>query len=230
MENKEIIIPIKKELPALADLYEVSNIETLFKKDQFNLLMNQDPKPEWIKKNPYAGNSNYIAIGVIETLLQRIFKEFRIEILREGTMFNSVYSVVRVHFTHPVTGEWTYHDGAAACQVQTKTGSSPANLGDINNNAVMMALPMSVSYAIKDACEHLGRLFGRDINRKDVMAFGVDKSLDKEAENNELQTLFESKKDFIPAEDFDQVKSVIDKKQTKAYARVKSFLENIKTE
>jgi hypothetical protein len=37
-----------------------------------------------------------------------------------------------------------------------------------------MALPMAKSYAIKDACDHFGKLFGRDLNRK-TMGFEVDK-------------------------------------------------------
>jgi hypothetical protein len=39
--------------------------------------------------------------------------------------------------------------------------------------------------------------------------------------------LFELKQEFIPANDFDDVKSVIEKKQLKAYPRIKAYLENI---
>lgn len=225
----EELTPIKRELPVLSDLYAVANIDTLFKNDQFNLLMNQAPEPKWVKENPYAGNSKYIPIGILETLLQRVFKEFRIEVLREGTMFNAVYVTIRLHYLHPVSGEWGYHDGVGSAQIQTKSGASAADLSSIANNAVMMALPMAKSYAIKDACDHFGKLFGRDLNRKETMAFGVDKSLDKEAEYKELKSLFESKQDFIPADDFDDIKSVIDNKQVKAYPRTKAYLENIKT-
>jgi hypothetical protein len=91
----------------------------------------------------------------------------------------------------------------------------------------MMALPMAKSYAIKDACDHFGKLFGRDLNRKETMGFEVDKNLDKEFEYNELVSLFELKQEFIPANDFDDVKSVIEKKQLKAYPRIKAYLENI---
>ena len=227
-EQTEGLQPVKKDLPAISDLYAVANINTLFKTDQFNLLMNQAPEPKWIKENPYAGNSKYIPIGILETLLQRVFKEFRIEVLREGTMFNAVYVTIRLHYLHPVSGEWGYHDGVGSAQIQTKSGASAADLSSIANNAVMMALPMAKSYAIKDACDHFGKLFGRDLNRKETMAFGVDKSLDKEAEYKELKSIFESKQDFIPADDFDDIKSVIDNKQEKSYPRTKAYLENIK--
>lgn len=223
----EELVPIKRELPVLSELYDVSNVDVLFKKDQFNLLMNQQPEQKWILTNAYAGNSKYIPIGIKETLLQRIFKEFRIEILREGTMFNAVYVTIRLHYLHPVTGEWSYHDGTGADQVQTKSGASAADLSSISNNAVAMSLPKAVSFAISDATDHLGKLFGRDLNRKETMTFGVDKNLDKEAEHSALVVLFELKQDFIPANDFDDVKSVIDNKKIKSYPGTKTYLENI---
>jgi hypothetical protein len=221
------IAPIKRELPILSDLYKADDIATLFKTDQFNLLMNQAPEPKWIKENPYAGNSKYIPIGILETLLQRIFKEFRIEVMREGTMFNSVYVTIRLHYLNPVNGLWSYHDGVGSAQIQTAKGASAADLASINNNAVMMALPMAKSYAIKDACDHFGKLFGRDLNRKETMGFGVDKNLDKETEYNDLVALFELKQNFIPANDFDEIKNVVEKKQVKAYQNTKIYLEKI---
>lgn len=168
-------------LPTTSELYS-DNLEVAFKNDQFNLLLNQPPKADWIKQNKYANNSNYIPIGIVETLLQKIFKRFRVEVLREGTMFNSVYVTIRLHYWNGIDNTWQFHDGVGAVQLQTKQGSSPAQLENINNNAVMMALPMAKSYAIKDACEHIGKLFGRDINRKDVMAFSQDNSIANEVD------------------------------------------------
>lgn len=232
MSGEIAVIPEnKKELPVLADLYKADDIATLFKTDQFNLLMNQAPEPKWIKQNPYAGNSNYIPIGILETLLQRIFKEFRVEVMREGTMFNSVYVTIRLHYLNPVSGEWSYHDGVGSAQIQTKSGASPADLQNINNNAVMMALPMAKSYAIKDACDHFGKLFGRDLNRKETMGFGVDKNLDSETVFIQLKELFETKKEAIPSIDFkeinDAVEAGFDIKKIKAYKRFIDYLEKL---
>lgn len=173
----------KQTLPTIAELYE-DNLAVAFKNDRFNALLNLEPKKEWIKQNKYAGNSNYIPIGVVETLMQKIFKKYKVEVLREGAMFNAVYVTVRIHYWDGISNEWNYHDGVGAVQLQTKQGTSPADMQDINNNAVMMALPMAKSYAIKDACEHIGRLFGRDINRKDFLAFETDRSMSVDNVNN----------------------------------------------
>lgn len=218
-----------KSLPQISDLYDIEKVETLFKHDQFNLLMSQPPKTEWIKTNAYAGNSKYIPIGVVETLIQRIFKEYRIEILREGQMFNAVYAVVRVHYLHPVTSEWTYMDGLGSDQIQTKAGASAADLQSISNNAVAMSLPKAVSYAIRDAMEHVGPLFGRDLNRKDIMSFGVDKNLDTDGKYEELLALYIEKQDLIAANDFDDVTKVVNNKTVKAYQRMIDYLKNLKT-
>jgi hypothetical protein len=164
-------------LPKLADLYEVSKVEEAFKNDQFNALMNAEPRKEWVKQNKYAGNSNYIPVGIVETLLQKVFKTFTVEVIREGVMFNAVYVTVRIHLKHPVTGEMFFIDGVGAAELQTKSGASAADLSAINKGAVMMALPMAKSYAIKDAAEHLGKLFGRDLNRKETMAYTTDANL-----------------------------------------------------
>lgn len=228
MSGEIAIIPeTKKELPVLADLYKADDIATLFKKDQFNLLMNQAPEPKWIQQNPYAGNSKYIPIGILETLLQRIFKEFRVEVMREGTMFNSVYVAIRLHYLNPISGQWSYHDGVGSAQIQTAKGASPADLASINNNAVMMALPMAKSYAIKDACDHFGKLFGRDLNRKETMGFGVDKNLDPDSKYNELLNLFETLKDVIPANEFDNVRNVVEGKIKTSYDKIIKYLKTL---
>jgi hypothetical protein len=225
MGNK--ISNVKTELPVLSELYEVANIESLFKTDQLNLLTNQEPKQEWIKENKYTGNSKYIPIGILETLLQRIFKQFKVEVLREGSLFNSVYVTIRLHYLHPVTGEWSYHDGVGSAQVQTKAGSSPANLQDINNNAVMMALPMAKSYAIKDACDHFGKLFGRDLNRKETMGFGIDKNLDSNTIYEEIVELFDWKKDLVPSKDYSNIERVIENKEKTSYNKILKILKSL---
>lgn len=174
MSNKQI-----KNLPKLSDLYE-DNIEIAFKNDKFNFLVNQNPKNEWIGVNGQANNSKYIPIGIVETLLQKLFKKHKIEVISTQTMFNSIAVTVRVHYWSGIDNEWNYHDGVGAVELQTKkdTGVLKPDFSNLNRMAVMMALPMAKSYAIKDACEHIGRIFGRDLNRKDFMDYSEDELLE----------------------------------------------------
>lgn len=161
-------------LPKIRDIYEVENVQ---KNDALMVLLNQPPLPVWVKKHPFISNYKYLPIERIEYLLKTIFKRYRIEITGQGQAFNGVWVTVRVHYLHPITGEWDYHDGIGAAQLQTKKGTSPAALENINNGAISMAFPIAKTVAIKDACDHFGKLFGSDLNRKDVIDYQPDLTL-----------------------------------------------------
>jgi hypothetical protein len=164
------------KLPTIAELFN-DNLEEAYKNEQLNLLLNQEPPANWVKKHPYIKDYNYLPIDKIEYLLRRVFKQYKIEVLREGTSFNGVYVVVRVHYLNPITNEMCYHDGIGAQQLQTKQGASAADLANINNGALSMAFPIAKTVAIKDACDHFGTLFGANLNRKDTVAYTPDKSV-----------------------------------------------------
>jgi len=162
-------------LPKLADLY--NDVDMVAKQDQLNFLLGQNPKAEWIKVHPYIQGWKDIPIDKVEWLLRRIFKSYKIEITGQGTAFNGVWVTVRVHYLNPTTGEWSYYDGIGAQQLQTKKGTSPAEMQNINSGAVSMAFPIAKTIAIKDACDHFGRLFGSDLNRRDIVPIMMDEAV-----------------------------------------------------
>jgi hypothetical protein len=181
------------KLPTIAELFN-DNLEEAYKNEQLNLLLNQAPPATWVKKHPYIKDYNYLPIDKIEYLLRRVFKQYKIEVLREGTSFNGVYVVVRVHYLNPITNEMCYHDGIGAQQLQTKQGASAADLANINNGALSMAFPIAKTIAIKDACDHFGNLFGANLNRKDTVAYTPDKSVIDAKEQRVLALINTSKK------------------------------------
>jgi len=165
----------KPQLPSIEELYE-GNLEQAAKLDGLQALLNSNPRQEWVKQHPMAKKADgtpvpYIPIEVTEYLLKRIFKRYRIEVINTSTFFNSIAVTIRVHYLNPITGEWDFHDGVGAVDVQTKKGASPADLANINPGAVQKALPAAKSYAIKDACDHLGNLFGANIGRMSSLGF-----------------------------------------------------------
>jgi len=174
-------------LPKIQDLY--SDKLSARKNDEFITLLNQEPKKEWIKKHPYIKKEitsekgdkikvpyEYLPIERVEFLLKKIFKRYRIEITGQGQSFNGVWVTVRVHYLHPLNGDWDFHDGIGASQLQTAKGTSPADLNNINNGALSMAFPMAKTLAIKDACDNFGKLFGSDLSRNDI-AYNLDLTL-----------------------------------------------------
>ena len=172
-------------LPTLADL--TADLEVAWKNDQLNLLLNQQPPEKWVKTHPFIKNYRYLPIDKIEHLLRKIFKEYRIEITGQGTSFNGVWVTVRVHFKSPISGEWSYHDGIGAAQLQTKSGTSASDLLNINNGAIAMAFPLAKTVAIKDACDMFGSLFGANLNRRDLVAFTPDANLTVKTNLEKLQ-------------------------------------------
>ena len=162
-------------LPKINDLY--SDKVATQRNDAFVALMNQPPKLEWVKVHPFIKNYKYLPIERIEYLLKTIFKRYRIEITGQGQSFNGVWVTVRVHYLHPVTGEWDFHDGIGASQLQTAKGTSPADLNNINNGALSMAYPMAKTEAVKNACKNFGKLFGSDLSRKEDIIYSVDLTL-----------------------------------------------------
>lgn len=207
-------------LPTLADLNK--DIQAAFKNDQFNLLLNQQPPQTWVKEHPFAKGVKYIPVDKIEFLLTRIFQQWRCEVIEYKQLFNSVTCHIRLHYLNPINGEWSYQDGVAAVDVQTKAGASPAELDKINTNAVMKALPAAKSYALKDAAELLGELFGKNLNRKDVIAF----SGAYDAPNLEVITdLFETVKHKLTIEELDSAERIINNKEQNSYKKLFNHLK-----
>lgn len=162
-------------LPKIQDIY--LDKLSIQKDDVYITLMNQPPNPKWIKEHPIIRNYKYLPIERIEYLLKTIFKRYRIEITGQGQSFNGVWVTVRIHYLNPISNEWDFHDGIGASQLQTAKGTSVNDLVNINNGALTMAFPMAKTIAIKDAADHFGKLFGADLNRKDVIIYDLDLTL-----------------------------------------------------
>ena len=207
----------KQNLPTIAEL--TGDVELALKNDQLNLLLNQAPPQNWIKTHPYIKGHNYLPIDKVELMLKRIFKRYRIEITGQGIAFNGVWVTVRLHYQNPIDGAWDYHDGIGAMQLQTKAGTSPADLININNGAVSMAFPIAKTLAIKDAADMFGKLFGADLNRKDTLNYTTDKALNKDEMREELKALYELKKEMLPPDEKTHFERIISCKETKSYKK-----------
>ena len=179
MSNETAITPYK--VPKLDDLIKADEmqISKRGKENTFMALLNQDPPAKWIKKHKTITKTviingqkqtvpyEYLPIARVEFLLKTIFINYRIEVLKTGALFNAVECTVRVHYQNPITLLWSSHDGVGAQALQMDAGSKGVAMdgSNVKFSAVQMALPMAKSLAIKDACDHIGRLFGSDVSR-----------------------------------------------------------------
>jgi hypothetical protein len=156
---------------ALAKLVDEQSLIEFAKRDEFLEVINMDPPAAIVKDHPMQTGVKYIPIDKIEMMLTKVFQQWHVEIKREGQLLNSIHMVIRLHYRDPMTKEWQYQDGAGAVPIQVDKGKNASDLAAIKSDAIMKALPAAESYAVKDAAEKIGKLFGRDLNRKDAPRF-----------------------------------------------------------
>lgn len=158
------------KLPTLAELY--SDKEGTIEQSKLNIILNAEPKKEWIKPNPKNKDLKYIPIEKVEYLLTMIFGLWEVEIKDVKILANSVVVTVRLRVKNPLNqSEWLYQDGVGAQPIQIKAGSGATEFDKMNTFAIQIGAPAAESYAVKDAAEKFGKIFGKDLNRKDEMGY-----------------------------------------------------------
>lgn len=156
----------KTQLPALKDLIN-SDLMLLDEVNDLNILLNQQPPEKWLKIHPFVKNLKYLPIERVEYLLTKIFFRWKVEIKTTQLIGNSVVIAIRLHYFNPITNEWEWQDGVGASPLQTDKDSGAIEFNKLKSGAVMMAAPAAKSYAVKDAAEQIGAIFGKNLNRAD---------------------------------------------------------------
>ncbi len=158
----------------LTDLY--SNTDEAIKQNALNVILNSEPKKEWLKEHPTIKHNGvphvYLPIERIEYLLTRIFLKWRVEVLDTKLIANSVCVTVRLFVLNPLDNKWMWNDGVGASAIQIDKGKGAIEFNDMKSAAIQMALPAAKSYALSDAADHFGKIFGKDLNRKSSINYG----------------------------------------------------------
>lgn len=195
-----------KDLPAII---EGGTIE--FKKQgDLKDILNQDPPEVYTEDHPFIKGAKYLPVGRVEVMLDILFQQWRVEVKSVTQLAQSICCTVRLHYLNPITNEWSFHDGVGAVPLQTDKGFSAADLAHIKSDAVAAGAPAAESFAVKNAAEKLGKLFGRDLNRKHTMGYfnlfenqeqqdeGIQVKIDETlAEMRKIQTMPDLQRYFI---------------------------------
>lgn len=158
-----------QKMPTMAEL--VSDTEMSHKGNAFMVLVNQNPPENWVQKHPMIQGYNYLPIERVEYLLTRIFGKWWVEIKSAEIMANSAVVTVRLWVTNPITGKDEFQDGVGAMPIQTDKGQGAMDWNFAKSDGVQKAVPAAESFAIKDAAEKFGKLFGKDIARKNNISY-----------------------------------------------------------
>lgn len=171
------------KLPTLQELL-IDNEDTL-KQNALTVLLNQDPPAKWLVQHPMIRDYRYIPIEKIEYLLTKIYPRWWVEIRNSQIVANSVVVTVRLHVINPLTGAEEWQDGIGAAPVQTDKGAGATDWNAVKTDGVQKAAPAAETYAVKDAAEKFGKIFGRDVARKGSMNY--TDLLKKSTLNDELE-------------------------------------------
>lgn len=220
-----------KKLPTLADLY--NDTALVEKQNQLNIILNAEPKKEWIKDHPFVKNLKYLPIERVEYLLTMIFTKWRVEVKEVKLLANSILTTVRVYVQDPITGEWDWQDGIGAMPIQIAKGSGATEFDKMNTSAVQIGSPASESFAIKDACEKFGRIFGKDLNRKDnisydrlYQAIGMNEIVNNPSLTEDIRNEVQATTTLAQLSEVAKKHSGLGKEFDKLVAEHKHFIEN----
>jgi hypothetical protein len=169
----------RRTLPTIEQLYSEDERIDLAKHNDLNRLLNQQPNLKWLLKHPIAKKKvdgkdvpiDYIPIQRVEWLLTHIFIIWYVEIKTIQLIANAVVIAIRLHYQNPIDGQMLWQDGVGAAPLQTDKDKGAADWNYIKSSAVQIASPAAESYAIKDAAEKIGKLFGKDLNRADQIGY-----------------------------------------------------------
>ena len=174
--------PAVRHLPKYEDLIKG---DLAIKQDQndLNLLLNCEPPKEWLKKHPFAKKevtvnghkvkvpTEYLPIERVEALLTAIFIVWNVEIKSVQVIANAVTITVRLYYQDVLSDRTLWQDGVGAAPIQTDSGAGAMDWNKTKSDAVMKAAPAAESYAVKDAAEKIGKIFGKDLNRADQIVY-----------------------------------------------------------
>lgn len=175
----------KRNLPTIQELRD-GDLMRKGEQTQLSVILNNEPPKAWIKLHPIAKGVRYLPIERVEYLLTRIFINWNVEIKSVQILANSVLVTIRLYYQDVFSDNMLWQDGIGAAPLQTDKGAGAIDFNKIKNDAVMKAAPAAESYAVKDAAEKIGKLFGKDLNRADKIGYDTLIPEQKEEKYTEL--------------------------------------------
>jgi len=142
----------------------------------FTEKLNREPNPAEIEKTP-DGRANSLPISFVEmTLDELFFGQWGTRNYTTKLISNEVVGELELYVVHPVSGIEITRVGSAAIIIQVDkapddiTGKERNSWAlDVMNkkpNALDLGYPKLKAECVKNAAQSLGKIFGRDINRK----------------------------------------------------------------
>lgn len=152
--------------------------ETLDSLQKFQTRLNSAPSELAVESTPDRKAQTVVISHIEMTLDELFFGQWKTENFKWNAIANEVQGSIELVAVHPVTGFEIRRTGAASIIIMvdrvpdgvTGTDRNQWALNPSNKkaNALDMAFPKLKSECLKNAAQSLGKIFGRDLNRKNV--------------------------------------------------------------
>jgi hypothetical protein len=180
MEEKKSLVPSYNQLVS-------GDLDMKGQQNDLNKLLNCEPPKQWLKNHPFVKGVKYLPIGRVEYMLTKIFIRWSVEVKSVQLMANAAVVTVRLYYQDVLTDKTLFQDGVGGAPLQTDKGAGAVDFNAIKSDAVMKAAPAAESFAVKDAAEKIGKLFGRDLNRADQILYDeLAKLPEKETKHEQI--------------------------------------------
>lgn len=142
----------------------------------FQAKLNKEPEVSELERTP-DGKAKTLPISFVEMTLDELFLgQWGTVNFTAKVIANEVCGELELFLTHPITGREIRRSGAAAIIIQvdkapdTITGQArnewALNPSNKKSNALDLGYPKLKAECVKNAAQSLGKVFGRDLNRK----------------------------------------------------------------
>lgn len=132
----------------------------------YSKLLNQIPKLEEIKENPFANKAKYLPISFVEMELDEMFFGlWQTENFKSQVVVNEIIGQIDLVVYHPVIKEWIRRTGNGSTPIQMEKGSGITEVQKKIHNTLVKDYPHLKTECIKNAAKSFGKRFGRDLNR-----------------------------------------------------------------
>ena len=218
--------------PTLVEL--IDDKEMAFAQDDFNMILNTPIPKQWIKEHPYVKikvegkdiQLPYIPVKRVKYLLKRIYGKYEWSIKSAEQCLNAFVVVGTLTITNPVTGEKETQDGIGAAAIQMDKGATQGDLTAIKANAIQIGAPAAESYALKNAAEKFGDIFGGNIYDIDKTAYTPVFNDDMRNPPNieDLQELYNLKKEALTPDEISNADRILNNKEKNSYSKLFKLL------
>ena len=194
--------------------------------EKLNVVFGQEPESKFVTS--FKNKFNYLPISHLETLLDKyFFGHWSITNFQYQQVTNEIIGSLELIVIHPVTGEKITRIGAASVVIMQKADTELIDFANNKiKNALIMGFPKLKAECFKNAVQSLGKLFGRDLNRKIIDNYSSLINIDSKGELETLRENIMSELVNYKGEDREEIKAMCVEKQ-KAGEFTMAFAINI---